>query len=100
MIPKNEIPKVRDLISSHSDLDLVLKMRQMAYEPYNCRISEVQVILSDADHWQQDLESLSTIRHLLYPVDLNVNIDHSIIPNDPHFTNFIIKGIKFSFIYQ
>jgi hypothetical protein len=94
LISKTEIPKVRDLISSHSDHDLVLRMRKMAYETYNCRIFEVQVILSDIEHWQKDLQSLDTTRHLLYPVELNVSIDRSIIPNDPHLTKLIIKGIQ------
>ncbi len=94
MIPKTEIPKVRDLISSHSDQDLMSRLRKMAYESYNCRISEVQVILSDIEHWQKDMQSLATTRHLLYPVELIVSIDRSIIPNDPHLTKLIIKGIQ------
>ncbi len=82
------------MISSHSDHDLKSKMLKMAYEIYNCRIFEVQVILSDIEHWQKDLQSLATTRHLLYPVELNVSIDRSIIPNDPHLTKLIIKGIQ------
>jgi len=90
LIPKTEIAKVRNLVISHSDDDLLLKI---AYESYKCRISEMQIILSDSENWQKDLKSLSTTRHILYPVELIVNIDRSIIPNDPHLPKLIIKGI-------
>ena len=93
LISKTEIPKVRELISSHSDHEVVQKMRKMAYESYKCRISEVQVILSDIEHWQQDLKSLSTSRHLLYPVEFNLTISRSIVPNDPHLPKLKIEGI-------
>jgi len=53
----------------------------------------MQIILSDSENWQKDLKSLSTTRHILYPVELIVNIDRSIIPNDPHLPKLVIKGI-------
>ncbi len=63
LIPKVEIPKVRDLISSHSDHDLMSRMRKMAYESYNCRIFEVQVILTMEAHKliPTDLDEILTI---------------------------------------
>lgn len=95
LIPKTEIPKVRDLITSHSGKELISKMRRMAYETYNCHISEVQMILSDTDHWQSDIGSLSTTRHLLYPVEFNLKVERSIIPNDPHLAKLKISGKNF-----
>ncbi len=57
-------------------------------------ISLCASIVSHIEHWRTDLQSLATTRHLLYPVELNVSIDRSIIPNDPHLTKLIIKGIQ------
>ncbi|XP_054161337.1 intermembrane lipid transfer protein Vps13-like [Oppia nitens] len=92
LIAKSEIPKVKQLIASHSDKDLIEKMRKMAFESYKCRISEVQVILSDVNHWTQDLKSMSTTRHLLYPVEFNLSIKRSIVSNDPLIPKLKIKG--------
>ena len=68
-------------------------MRKMAYETYKCHISEVQMILSNPEHWLSDLKSLSTTRHLLYPVEFNLTVDRSIVPNDPHLAKLKISGI-------
>ena len=73
-------------------------MRKMAYESYKCHISEVQMILSDVDNWQNDMKSLSSSRHLLYPVEFNLIIDRSIIPNDPHLAKLKVEGILSLFL--
>ena len=99
LIPKTEIPKVKDLIISHSNQELISRMRKMAYESYKCHISEVQMILSDVDNWKDDMKSLSTTRHLLYPVEFNLTIERSIIPNDPHLAKLKVEGNVSFLIY-
>jgi len=91
---KIDKPKVRDLHSlSLSEHEIIAKMRNNAYESYEIKITQVQVILSDANSWKKDVTGNSSEPHILHPISCQVVLERCIIDNDPHLAKMILKGI-------
>lgn len=40
---------------------------------YVCNIQNIQLVLSDSEHWKADIECLDTERHILYPLDVSLS---------------------------
>ena len=85
LVPKSNANR----ITSMTNVD---EMKKMIYETYTCHVKNVQIVLSSRDHWQEDLHSLDSERHLLCPFEIIINIHRSIVPNDRHFPKINLEG--------
>lgn len=100
LLPKSNIRKVRKMMAAHKDRKKVMEeIGKLVYEKYICHVSNVQLMLSDAAHWREDLGMLDTDRHLLCPFEVKLNIGRSIVPQDAHFAKIMLTG-KSTFMGQ
>ena len=71
---------------------VIEEIRKMVYEKYTCHIQNVQLVLSDSENWNKDIEKLDTDRHILCPFEIMFDIHRSIVPQDVHFKKIILSG--------
>lgn len=94
LVPKSNIPKVRNMMKTGKDQAVVMEeMKKLVYEKYSCHIQNIQVVLSDIEHWRNDIDKLDTDRHMIVPFQILLYISRSIIPQDPHFPQLLLNGM-------
>lgn len=91
LVPKSILSEVNSMIKNNPSY--VEEIKRLVYERYTCKIMNVQIVLSDREHWKDDIELLDTDRHILCPFEITILIKRSIIPLDPHYPKLTISGM-------
>ena len=61
--------------------------RKVVVAKYGCQLKSIQVVMSDAGRWEDDIRfvGVDTERHIVHPLEIDISVELSLIPSGKFF---------------